>query len=74
MSGATSADGASSVENAIPTESAVSSISPRTSEPSFFDTKISPNQPPLDACPATLFGKKIRRFNPDWYGKCIWLE
>ena len=69
MSGATCADETSSVENAIPTDSAVSSISPRTSKPSFFDNKISPKQPRLDVYPATPFGKKVRRFNPDWYGK-----
>lgn len=69
MSGATGASEIFSVENAIPTESAVSSISPRISEPSFFDKKISPNQPRLDVYPATSFGKKVRHLNPDWCSK-----
>ena len=74
ISGATSAEETMNANNAIPTESAVFSISPRISEPPFFDNKISPNQPRLDVYPATPFGKKVRRFNPDWYGKYKWLE
>ena len=60
--------------NAIPSESAVSSTSPRISEPPFFDNKISPNQRRLDVYPATPFVKKVIRFNPDWNGKYKWLE
>ena len=74
MSGATSAEETMNANNAIPSEGAVSSTSPRISEPPFFDNKISPNQPRLDAYPATLFGKKVICFNPDWYGKYKWLE
>ena len=65
MSGATSADETLNVEIAIPTGGAVSAISPRISEPSFFDNKISPNQPWLDVYPATPSGKRVRHFNRD---------
>ena len=74
MSGATSADKTLNVEIAIPTVSAVPAISLRIFEPSFFDNKISPNQPRLDVYPATPFGRKVRRFNPEWYSKYKWLE